>query len=528
MWHEARKREKATHRLFNDFKKHAEKKRREDRVDPNSLLQIHGLKSKLSIEPSVYKQAIKSLVAWQGDKNVTIDRFDVRATLTSIPKEKSQPRDTSVLDIEESLYMKKLINYERYRLLIQNDLNKVPEELRLKLVAKSDVASDAKLKKLSYNKFGTSGEASVSYNQTHPSATIFNRHMQGREQSERGAAISHSYNSVPPPACLTDPKGEDEIKKIQDIEDNTSRNKLLKIVDEIDGLELDSVAVAQVESKKLNDIAKKYGLTGDELLLLTQKDNQELGSAQLLKELIKLNKNKDKAEQESQSVYGPALPPGLINNQIASSSDENDQSPVQQRSPSGGDIPLRSRNGHKEDSSDSDKSPKQVVQKSSSEKTVVGSSSQASSTNNIPYVLESDELKKTTQSPNSEHSIPDAATCVNETEKTPVEDRSRSSKRELSTSRTKARRAPTPLAYKRNCRSSRSLSRERKTNRRLSNHRKSSRKRRHKSRSRSRSSTSLSLSSNSSSYSCHSSRSSSPRRRESSNKSNRTRMRSRR
>lgn len=134
MWHEARKHEKATQKLINNHKRRAEKRREDDKVDPNSLLQINGIKSRLNIDPNIYKQAVKSLVIWQGDKNVTIDRFDVRALLTSIPTESStksssnqrQPipssRNSTVLDINESEPMKRMLNYERYRLLIQNDL----------------------------------------------------------------------------------------------------------------------------------------------------------------------------------------------------------------------------------------------------------------------------------------------------------------------------------------------------------------------------------------------------------------------
>lgn len=259
MWHEARRREKATQKLLNEHKKRAERRREENRIDPNSLLQIHGFKSKLCLESGVYKQAVKSLVAWQGDKNITIDRFDVRATLSSIPSARPTSRDSTVLDSEENIFLKKILNYERYRLLIQNDLNKVPEELRLKLVAKSDIASDAKMKKLRNNKFGTSGE---SFN-NNAAAVIFNRHMQVRDQTSKrggGATIGYNYNAVPPPACLSEGRSDD-IARIQDSEhDTTIRGQALRIVDEIDNFQLDGIIISNFEVKKLNEIAKKIWL----------------------------------------------------------------------------------------------------------------------------------------------------------------------------------------------------------------------------------------------------------------------------
>lgn len=500
MWHEARRREKATQKLLHEHKKRADRRREENKIDPNSLLQIHGFKSKLCLEPGVYRQAVRSLVAWQGDKSITIDRFDVRATLSSIPSAKSTSRDNTVLDSEESIFMKKLLNYERYRLLIQNDLNKVPEELRLKLVAKSDMASDAKMKKLRNNKFGTSGETSISYNQAHnnAAAVIFNRHMQVRDQpSKKGATMGYNYNSVPPPASLSEGSKYDDITKSQDNDNDSSRDQTLRIADEIDNFELDGIMISNFEAKKLSDIAKKYGLSGEELVLLARKDREDLSSAQLLKEIIKLNKNKDKAEKElkntaSDQVYGPALPPKLMCNDISSSSEDNDDnSPVRQRSPSGANIPLR--NGSNRDPSESDndfeinevsdtkgvsESNRSSPRKPMKPKSPSPSSSLSSSSSPSPSISPPEQSTSCAQS--------DTATKLTHPieESKEIEDAVLSEQKQ-SPAHMSPRRAPTPLAYKRNCRTNRSLSRERRSNRHRSNNHKSSRRSRHRSRSRS-------------------------------------------
>ena len=52
---------------------------------------------------------------WQGNQDILIDRFDVRAHLDYIPEVKSSNSD------EELSYDERHINYERYRILVQND-----------------------------------------------------------------------------------------------------------------------------------------------------------------------------------------------------------------------------------------------------------------------------------------------------------------------------------------------------------------------------------------------------------------------
>jgi hypothetical protein len=56
---------------------------------------------------------------WQGNANVLIDRFDVRAHLDIIP----EVQNTSNSFPEENKDMRN-VNYERYRILIQNNFLK--------------------------------------------------------------------------------------------------------------------------------------------------------------------------------------------------------------------------------------------------------------------------------------------------------------------------------------------------------------------------------------------------------------------
>lgn len=514
MWHEARKREKATQKLLNDHKKRAEKRRGENRIDPNNFLQVHGIKAKLCLDPSVYKQAVKSLVVWQGDKSITIDRFDIRATLSSIPSDTTTPsqsssqqndkskstatnsRNNTVLDLDESESMKKILNYERYRLLIQSDLNKVPEELRLKLVSDNDVLSDAKMRKLRNNKFGTSGEASISTSQSYH---VNNQKIsQSRDTAKRGgAAIGYNYNSVPPPPCLSDTTFGETDTAQQSAEQGSSNSNfnasymdILDLVDN-DNFDLESVNVANLDAKFSDEIARKYSLSGDELLLLVKRDSHEAGgAADILRELDRLKsrlniESSKLSGRHDNQVYGPALPPNLVasaGQDLHSPTSSSNSSPVRQRSPSGV-ADFTSRNGHSP--SESGESLKSPESKSSKRKTE--EENQSPSPDKPNTVSVSKELGEQSNGASSKDMV-----IIDITGKKGGGDRG--------SDRMSPRRAPTPLAYKRNCRSSRSLSREKHSRRRRSSH-----KRRRRTRSSSRSS---SYSTTSSSPSSRSSRSS--------------------
>jgi len=74
---------------------------------------------------------------WQGNADNLIDRFDVRANLDQIPEYRSSEnaesvdRDLSKNDISN-------VNYERYRILTQNDLSGSKTRTLFSLVKKLD------------------------------------------------------------------------------------------------------------------------------------------------------------------------------------------------------------------------------------------------------------------------------------------------------------------------------------------------------------------------------------------------------
>uniref|UniRef100_A0A182K1G2 Suppressor of white apricot N-terminal domain-containing protein n=1 Tax=Anopheles christyi TaxID=43041 RepID=A0A182K1G2_9DIPT len=142
MWHEARKQEKKIRGMLVDYRKRAE--RRQDfyeriKADPTQFLQVHGRKCKIHLDASVATAAENPAIMqvifiahrepmpWQGQKDNLIDRFDVRAHLDYIPTvPRTNPEQPDQHDVDDT--DERAMNYERYRVLAQNEFLGVVEE----------------------------------------------------------------------------------------------------------------------------------------------------------------------------------------------------------------------------------------------------------------------------------------------------------------------------------------------------------------------------------------------------------------
>lgn len=467
MWHEARRREKATQKLFNDHKKRAEKRRDENRVDPSSLLQVNGIKSKIHLDLNTHKKAAKSLVIWQGDQATTIDRFDVRATLSSIPKEArdrssnqadKQSRST-VVDCEESEAMKKILKFERYRLLIQNDLNRVPENVRLRLVVRSEYLSEAKMKKLKNNWFGTSGETSIP--QVHQSKQ-YNQPQQ--QQRSQGVAIAYDYNTE----SAHDNNNLESTSNDYDL-------KSCNLLDSYDvgNLDLDCVDRPHKGLKRSEEIITKYGLSCEEFDLLIEGDSDSTCYKDMINRLKRLKEKSDIKEVANRNqnsspstFYGPVLPPDMLNrtddeeSECCNSSSCNG-SPVQQRSPNGNEIPTRVQHNQSDDENlskhNEDKSNQ--IKCTSQDEVRIRETEQeqrfpnTASPNVVNQIIKPVSKVEGAQLQSRPPVQGDGSQQYNDT-KLHGSDISQGEDR-------RSRRGSTPLAYRRYRRSSRSLSRER-------------------------------------------------------------------
>lgn len=309
MWHEARSRNKANLKLMREHKRLVEKRRNQDQThDKTRLLLVNGIKAPLLFDPNGCRQSNQALVPWQGDPNIKIDRFDVRATLSSMPNNqairKSNHRTSNqqqqqtkqkqtVLDSDSSEIKKKLLNFERYRLLIYNDLRKISEETRLKMLSVKDSLSQADYRRLENDRFGTSGEASNRDDKPRYA------NSQRSELKQRGsAAISYDY-------CVP-PSSEPEIEQT---------NNPPKAPDLMDSVcsDLDDIDLAFVEgSKRLDNIAQRFGLTGDDFILILKAEKRGLNTQHIIDDLTCLNAKTTQKRDETEQVYGPPLPPEFM------------------------------------------------------------------------------------------------------------------------------------------------------------------------------------------------------------------------
>jgi hypothetical protein len=465
MWHEARRRERATQKLFSDHKKRAEKRREENRVDPSSLLQVNGVKSKVSIDANTHKLAANSMVLWQGDNKTTIDRFDVRATLSSIPTEdkphkqqndQEKRRRPTILDANENEYMKKLLNFERYRLVIQNELNKVPEATRLSLLDRNNnLLSEAKMRKLKNNWFGTSGETS-SVPSANPANSNNNRSLTARSQ---GVSIGYDYSVGNSNEDLSAPMNATNVPSVLDLDDCDEE------------LDLDQVDKLRSNASDTFELLNRYGLNCDEFDILV--DSTSFSAKEIIYKLKQVKKEVKRVcdvdrvsdTTKQKGFYGPSLPPDMQKRENNSLSDRT----FRAVSPRGVDS--------------SSKTQEMISSRNISPEAKADKNVQSQQTKNLSptttkprhfETLEESTRNISSSNPSSSSGSRQPVFIESATQKsrlTPIQINLKANRDEAEEKSCKpcepedtiprARRAVTPLAYKRYHRSSRSMSRER-------------------------------------------------------------------
>ena len=92
------------------------------------MLQVHGRSVKVHLDPAIAAAGDNpaNMMPWPGDSRIMIDRFDARANLDFIPEYNSKT-EKQELSQEESKEQR-VTNYERYKILIQNEFLNVTEE----------------------------------------------------------------------------------------------------------------------------------------------------------------------------------------------------------------------------------------------------------------------------------------------------------------------------------------------------------------------------------------------------------------
>ncbi|KAI4487232.1 hypothetical protein M0804_005381 [Polistes exclamans] len=237
MWHEARKQEKKIRGMLVDYRRRAERRRdyyEKIKSDPTQFLQLHGRPCKIHLDPAIAAagDSPANMMPWQGNEDNLIDRFDVRAHLDWIP-EASNTIDVDIALTSEDRH----INYERYRIIVQNEFLGVAEEKFLHQIHLEE-------------QFGSSTKVDAS---------------KDKKKSSNNAAIGYNYETEEPIPDAT--KTLDSV-----LPDD-------KPDDEDSDIDLDiCVDVSQIESTQaheMNLVAQKYGLMGADYFSFLTQDFEE-------------------------------------------------------------------------------------------------------------------------------------------------------------------------------------------------------------------------------------------------------------
>ena len=262
MWQEARKNEKKIRSLMVDHKKRVERKKdfyERIRRDPVEFLQVHASAVRIHIDSAISAAAENCLMPWRGDKSNMIDRFDARAHLEDIPStEQSEPAAPAVSSGKSassagsSSRPESRINYERWKNLIHYEFSGASENkvLHQIFLEERDVTA-----------------------LVHPQSKYQQQqnHAIKKKADTKKAAIGYNYDShaaVPVSRVEESSSGEDS--DVEPAKDPPS---------------LDMHACPSEQVLKINSIAQKYFIHGDDFVKFMEEDKCEAERIQLAKDI---------------------------------------------------------------------------------------------------------------------------------------------------------------------------------------------------------------------------------------------------
>uniref|UniRef100_A0A1E1XRP2 Putative splicing factor arginine/serine-rich n=1 Tax=Amblyomma sculptum TaxID=1581419 RepID=A0A1E1XRP2_AMBSC len=243
MWHEARKQERKIRGMLVDLKKRAERRKEfYERIkqDPAQFLQLHGRRCKIHIDLAIAQAADSpaTMMPWQGNRDVMIDRFDVRAHLDMIPDYK--PSDDVPVLSEEQKEEERQINYERYRTLVQNDFLGVSEDKFLHQIFLEE-------------RYGPVGKP------------IGTTEEEKKKLAEKKVAIGYVYeDSTPTPSTSSNQNEEQEEE--EDKEDLSDID--LDVTVDVNQLNID-------QAREMNDHSHAYGMEATDFISYLHLDKEE-------------------------------------------------------------------------------------------------------------------------------------------------------------------------------------------------------------------------------------------------------------
>uniref|UniRef100_A0A1S4GG34 Suppressor of white apricot N-terminal domain-containing protein n=1 Tax=Anopheles gambiae TaxID=7165 RepID=A0A1S4GG34_ANOGA len=329
MWHEARKQEKKIRGMLVDYRKRAE--RRQDfyeriKADPTQFLQVHGRKCKIHLDASVATAAENPaiMMPWQGQKDNLIDRFDVRAHLDYIPpvprtNPPDQPDAPDVDDADE-----RAMNYERYRVLAQNEFLGIVEEkylhqlyLEEQFGVNAQIEAETKAAAAAAKKKSSAGAAiGYTYEETETlpggsgpggvgTASIpFSQSLTAIEKASEASATPLSGTGTGGPAAAAAAARFDECMK----DDSDSDLDM--------DVSIDINKIGTNQAHELNTCGRQYGMKSNDFYSFLTKDADEADALRMAREeeqeKIMFSGRKSRRERRAQrerKVAGRPLSP---------------------------------------------------------------------------------------------------------------------------------------------------------------------------------------------------------------------------
>lgn len=244
---------------------------------------------------------------WQGQSDNLIDRFDGRAHLDYIPPVKATKEETDT----ETSSEERLVNYERYRILAQNEFLGVTEDNFLKQLL------------LEEQLLGVNA---------HQAENDKNK----KKSSQATAAIGYNYEDS---STTTVPFSQ----TIMNIESSSTSNRFeefSKDLSDDSDVDMDTAIdinkIGMTEAHELNNCGKRYGMMTNDFFSYLTKDEDEKQSMKALKEQeadkVLGGGRKSRRERRERKFHGkPTSPPSYAAKEdkpklLEESDDDDDKS----------------------------------------------------------------------------------------------------------------------------------------------------------------------------------------------------------
>lgn len=256
---------------------------------------------------------------WQGQAENLIDRFDVRAHLDYIP-----PARQSKDDLEPELTSEeRQTNYERFRILAQNEFLGVSEEVFLKQLQLEE-------------QFGVNAHQMES-------------DKSKKKNSQSTAAIGYNYDSK------DDSTGTVPFSQtILNIESSTTSNRFEEFAKDLSDdsdvdmdVSIDINKIGTTEAHELNNCGKRYGMVTNDFFSYLTKDEDEKQSMKAIKEQEadkilgggRKTRRERRSQREKRIMGKPLSPPSYAAKEekpkpIIEDEEDDDKSSNHSRSPS--------------------------------------------------------------------------------------------------------------------------------------------------------------------------------------------------